>query len=152
MKYTMNGHLRYTRLAAMAAAIAVSLCLQGGGSPAQDYPTHPITLVVPYPAGGGVDALARMIAPKLSDALGQQVLVENKAGAGGVIGTRAAARSAPDGYTIVLVPTGVSLLENTVYDLVKDFAPVILISSSPIVLVAPPSLPAKTAADVIALA
>src|SRR3954447_3196605 len=111
MKCTMNGRLRSTRWAAMAAAIAVSLCLQGGASPAQDYPTHPITLVVPYPAGGGVDALARMIAPKLSDALGQQVVVENKAGAGGVIGTRAAARSAPDGYTIVLVTTGVSLLE-----------------------------------------
>jgi tripartite-type tricarboxylate transporter receptor subunit TctC len=155
MKCIMNGRhnpVRSARWAIMAAAVAVSLCLQYGASPAQDYPAHPITLVVPYPAGGGVDALARMIAPKLSDALGQQVVVENKAGAGGVIGTRAAARSAPDGYTIVLVPTGVSLLENTGYDLVKDFAPVILLSSSPIVLVAPPSLPAKTAADVIALA
>ena len=119
---------------------------------AEEYPNRPITLVVPYPAGGGVDALARLIAPKLSSALGHQVVVENKGGAGGVIGTRATARAAPDGYTIVLVPTGVSLLENTGYDLVKDFAPICLISSSPIVLVAPPSFPATSVEEVIALA
>jgi tripartite-type tricarboxylate transporter receptor subunit TctC len=139
------------RIGAIALLLA-SLCISFTGSHADDYPTRPITLIVPYPAGGGVDALARLIAPKLSDALGQQVVIENKGGAGGVLGTRATARSAPDGYTIVLVPTGVSLLENTGYDLVKDFEPIALISSAPIVLVAPPSFPAKTTADLIALA
>ncbi len=135
-----------------AAVIAAGVCWPLHAASAEDYPSRPITLVVPYPAGGGVDALARLIAPKLSDALGQQIVIENKGGAGGVIGTRATARSAPDGYTLVLVPTGVSLLENTGYDLIKDFAPVALISSSPIVLVTPPSLPAKTVAELIALA
>jgi tripartite-type tricarboxylate transporter receptor subunit TctC len=121
-------------------------------SAADDYPNRPITLVVPYPAGGGVDTLARLIAPKLSGALGQQVIVENKGGAGGVIGTRATAHAPPDGYTIALVPTGLSLLDDPGYDLIKDFAPIVLISSSPIILVAPPSLPAKTPVELIALA
>jgi len=137
-----------------AGALLVAVCAGSWvhTASAQDYPSRPITLVVPYPAGGGVDALARLIAPKLSAALGQQVVVENKAGAGGVIGTRATARSAPDGYTIVLVPTGTSLLENAGYDLSKDFEPVILISSSPIVLVATPSFEPKSVAELIALA
>jgi tripartite-type tricarboxylate transporter receptor subunit TctC len=140
------------RLAIIAALFAAFQFVAGGQAAANDYPVGPITLVVPYPAGGGVDALARLIAPKLSAALGQQVVVENKGGAGGVLGTRTVAKSAPDGHTIVLVPTGLSLLENPGYDLVADFAPVALISSSPIVLVSPAAFPAKTVADVIALA
>lgn len=134
------------------AIVAVGISLSFNPCVAEDYPSRPITLVVPYPAGGGVDALARLISPKLSTILGQQVVVENKGGAGGVIGTRATARSAPDGYTIVLVPTGVSLLENTGYDLIKDFEPISLISASPIVLVAPPSFPATSVSEIISLA
>jgi tripartite-type tricarboxylate transporter receptor subunit TctC len=138
-------------LATVLVSVAVVLATVNPAAP-EGYPTKAITLVVPYPAGGGVDAMARLIAPKLSAALGQQVIIENKGGAGGVLGTRATAKAEPDGYTIALVPTGLSLLENAGYDLVKDFAPIALISSSPIVVVAPASFPAKTVADVIALA
>jgi tripartite-type tricarboxylate transporter receptor subunit TctC len=119
---------------------------------AQTYPSRPITLIVPYPPGGGVDAMGRMVAQKLSPALGQQVIIENRPGAGAVIGTRAAAKSAPDGYTLVMMTTGVSLPVHAGYDVNKDFAPVGLIASTPVVLMAHPSLPVKSLADVIALA
>src|ERR1700736_2023159 len=119
---------------------------------AQTYPLRPITLIVPYPPGGGVDAMGRMVAQKLSPALGQQVIIENRPGAGAVIGTRAAAKSAPDGYTLVMMTTGVSLPVYAGYDVNKDFAPVGLIASTPVVLMAQPSLPVKSLADVIALA
>ncbi len=119
---------------------------------AQDYPTKPITMIVPYPAGGGVDAMGRIVGQKLSDALGQQVVIENRGGAGGMIGTRDAAKSAPDGYTIVMLLTGISLGNNPGYDLQKDFAPVGLVASTPMLVVANPAFPAKSLADVIALA
>src|SRR6516165_8928343 len=94
---------------------------------AQTYPSRPITLIVPYPPGGGVDAMGRKVAQKLSLALGQQVIIENRPGAGGVIGTRAAAKAAPDGYTLVMMLTGVSLPVQAGYDVNGDFAPVGLI-------------------------
>jgi len=119
---------------------------------AQDYPTRPITMIVPYPAGGGVDAMGRIVGQKLSDALGQQVVIENRGGAGGMIGTRDAAKSAPDGYTIVMLLTGISLGNNPGYDLQKDFAPIGLVASTPMLVVANPAFPAKSLADVIALA
>jgi len=110
---------------------------------AQTYPSHPITLIVPYPPGGGVDAMGRMVAQKLSVALGQQFIIENRPGAGGVTGTRAAAKAAPDGYTLVMMLSGISLPANTGYDLNKDFAPIGLIASTPIVVMTHPSFPAK---------
>src|SRR5262244_4252742 len=119
---------------------------------AQAYPSRPITLIVPYPPGGGADAMGRMVAQKLSPALGQQVIIENRPGAGAVIGTRAAAKSAPDGYTLVMMLTGVSLPTHAGYDVNKDFPPVGLIASTPIVVMAHRSLPVKSLADVIALA
>jgi tripartite-type tricarboxylate transporter receptor subunit TctC len=119
---------------------------------AQTYPSRPITLIVPYPPGGGVDAMGRMVAQKLSLALGQQFIIENRPGAGGVIGTRAAAKAAPDGYTLVMIITGASLSANTGYDLGKDFDPVGLIASTPIVVMTHPSFSAKSLNDVIALA
>src|SRR5215470_15732155 len=119
---------------------------------AQTYPSRPITLIVPYPAGGGADAMGRIIAQKLSPALGQQVTIENRPGAGSVIGTRAAAKATPDGYTLLMMLTGVSLPANAGYDVSKDFAPVGLIASTPIVVMSHPSLPARSLADVIALA
>jgi tripartite-type tricarboxylate transporter receptor subunit TctC len=119
---------------------------------AQTYPSRPITLIVPYPPGGGVDAMGRMVAQKLSSALGQQVIIENRPGAGAVIGMRAAARAAPDGYTLVIMTTGASLPVHAGYEVSKDFAPVGLIASTPIVVMAHPSLPVKSLADVIALA
>jgi tripartite-type tricarboxylate transporter receptor subunit TctC len=119
---------------------------------AQPYPSRPITLIVPYPTGGGVDAMGRMVAQKLSLALGQQVIIENRPGAGGVIGTRAAARAAPDGYTLVMMLTGISLPMHAGYDVNKDFAPIGLIASTPMVVMVGSSLPVKSLAEVIALA
>src|SRR5580692_12020977 len=119
---------------------------------AQDYPTRPITMIVPYPAGGGVDAMGRIIGEKLSVALGQQVIIENRGGAGGMIGTRDAAKSAADGYTIVMLLTGLSLGNNPGYDLQKDFAPIGIVASTPMIVVSNPSFPAKSLTDVIALA
>src|SRR5487761_1237878 len=119
---------------------------------ADDYPTRPITLIVPYPPGGGVDVMGRLVGQKLSVALGQQVVIENRGGAGGMIGTRDLAKAAPDGYTLGMMLTGISLGANTGYDVNKDFAPVGIIASTPIIVDANPSLPAKSLADVIALA
>ena len=134
------------------AAVLALCCAQVISATAQDYPTKPITMIVPYPAGGGVDVMGRLVGAKLSIALGQQVVIENRGGAGGMIGTRDAARAAPDGYTIVMLLTGLSLGSNTGYDLNKDFAPIGLVASTPIIVDAHPSLPAKSLADVIALA
>jgi tripartite-type tricarboxylate transporter receptor subunit TctC len=140
--------------AARTAGVAVLAlcCAQVFSAVAQDYPTRPITMIVPYPAGGGVDVMGRLIGAKLSIALGQQVVIENRGGAGGMIGTRDAARAAPDGYTVVMLLTGLSLGSNTGYDLNKDFAPIGVVASTPIIVDAHPSLPAKSLADVIALA
>src|SRR5947209_970103 len=124
---------------------------------AQTYPARTIALVVPYPHGGGVDALARIVAEKLSAALKHTVVVDNRAGAGGNLGTRAVAKAEPDGYTLLLGHTGTisinpSLYTNAGYDPRKDFAPIGLIASMPVALIAHPSFPAKTVADVIAIA
>jgi tripartite-type tricarboxylate transporter receptor subunit TctC len=91
----------------VGAAVLALCCAQVFSAAAQEYPTRPITLIVPYPAGGGVDVMGRLIGAKLSMALGQQVVIENRGGAGGMIGTRDAARAAPDGYTIVMLLTGI---------------------------------------------
>lgn len=121
------------------------------------WPTRPITLVVPFPAGGGNDAMARIVADKLSAVLGQQVIVDNRGGGGGNIGTRAVARAQPDGYTLLLGHTGTisvnpSLFAGAGYDPRKDFAPIGLMASMPVALLAHPSFPGKTIADVIAAA
>jgi tripartite-type tricarboxylate transporter receptor subunit TctC len=121
-------------------------------TPAQGYPTRPITLIVPYPAGGGVDVMGRMVGQKLSAALGQQVVIENRGGAGGMIGTRDAARATPDGYTLVMLLTGISLGADPGYDVNKDFAPIGLVASTPIIVVTHPSVEAKSLTDLIALA
>jgi tripartite-type tricarboxylate transporter receptor subunit TctC len=140
----------------VARAVGVSVlalfCAQVFSAAAQDYPTRPVTLIVPYPAGGGVDVMGRLVGAKLSIALGQQVVIENRGGAGGMIGTRDAARAAPDGYTIVMLLTGISLGANTGYDVNKDFAPIGLVASTPIIVDSNPALPAKSLADVVTLA
>jgi len=135
-----------------AGAVVLGLCAQVLPAAAQDYPNRPITMIVPYPPGGGVDVMGRLMGQKLSLALGQQVVIENRGGAGGMIGTRDAARAAPDGYTIVMLLTGISLGANTGYDVNKDFAPIGVVASTPIIVDAHPSLPVKSLADVIALA
>ncbi|MBV9557064.1 MAG: tripartite tricarboxylate transporter substrate binding protein [Pseudolabrys sp.] len=136
----------------VASAAAASMTLCAAAANAQDYPNKVVNLVVAYPAGGGVDAVGRIVANKLSDALGQQVIVVNKPGAGSVLGTRDVAKSAPDGYTLLLLVTGAGLPSNPGYDMEKDFAPISLIASVPIVVMANPSVPVKTMQDVIDLA
>jgi tripartite-type tricarboxylate transporter receptor subunit TctC len=144
----MMRRLVFTGFAAVAVFVAAPL----NPATAQDYPAKPITMIVPYPAGGGVDAMGRLVGQKLAVALGQQVIIENRGGAGGMIGTRDAARAAPDGYTIVMLLTGISLGAHTGYDVNKDFAPIGLVASTPIIVVSHPSFPAESLTDVIALA
>ena len=136
------------------AAVAIGVC---GSAHAQDYPNRTITLVVPYPPGGGVDAMARVVAEKLSGVLGQQVVVDNRAGGSGLVGTRTFIKNAPDGYTLFLGHTGSisinpSLYANAAFDPRKDFAPIGLIASMPVALLANPAFPAKTIGDVVAIA
>jgi tripartite-type tricarboxylate transporter receptor subunit TctC len=141
-----------------ARLLAAALCTASTGiASAQVYPSRPVTLIVPFPAGGGVDAMARITAERLTVALGQQVIIDNRGGAAGVIGTRAAAKAAPDGYTLVMSTSGTtsinpSLYVNPGYDPLKDFAPIGLVAATPIVVMAHPSFPAKSIAELIALA
>jgi tripartite-type tricarboxylate transporter receptor subunit TctC len=137
-------------------AVPMACALSGAGY-AQDYPTRPITMIVPFPAGGGVDVIGRIVAEKLSAALGQQVIVDNRGGAAGVIGTRIAKAAPPDGYTLVMATSGSiainpTLYVNPGYEPRKDLAPIGLISSTPIVLMAHPDAPEKSLADLIAAA
>jgi len=141
----------------LAGALIVAATATLGGAHAQDYPSRPITLVVPYAAGGGNDVMARTVAEKMSRTLGQQIVVENRAGAGGTIATRQVARAAPDGYTLVIGGTGTlavnpTLYQNVGYDPRKDFAPVGLIGTSALVVLVNPSVPAKTIRELIDLA
>ncbi|HTZ01907.1 MAG TPA: tripartite tricarboxylate transporter substrate binding protein [Xanthobacteraceae bacterium] len=142
-------------LAAASAALALIAAVAVFAphpAAAEDYPARSVTVIVPYPAGGGVDFMGRLVAQNLSAALGQQFVVENRGGAGGMIGTRDIAHAAPDGYTIGMMLTGISLGPDPGYDVNKDFAPIGLVASTPIIVDANPSLPAKTLAEVIALA
>ena len=146
--------MRLTRklmLACIAGLLTVPL------THAQDYPNRPIMLVVPYTAGGGNDAMARIVADKMSKTLGQQIVIENRGGAGGTIATRTVARSAPDGYTLVLGGTGTlainpTLYANAGYDPRKDFAPVGLIATSALVVLVHPSIAAQSIEELVALA
>jgi len=146
-----------SRFAAAFIWALATILITCGASAAADYPTRTITLVVPFPPGGGVDTLARVVAQKLSEAFHQQVVVDNRAGGGGTIGTRVVAQAAPDGYTLLLGHTGTISINPSLYvhaglDPRKDFAPVGLIGSMPVVLLANPSFPARTVGDFIAMA
>jgi tripartite-type tricarboxylate transporter receptor subunit TctC len=121
------------------------------------YPARPIRFVVPFAPGGGGDIVGRIVAPKLSENLGQPVVIENRGGAGGTLGTEIGAKAAPDGYTLVLgnigpLAVGPSLYERLNYDPVKDLAPVTLIASFPNLLVTHPSVPVRSVKDLVALA
>jgi len=124
---------------------------------AQGWPTHPVKLIVPFPPGGGTDLTARSVAARLSETLGQQVVVENRGGAGGTIGADAVAKSAPDGYTIGIAtssthPGALVLQKNVPYDPLKSFAPISLIGSTSFVLLANPSIPAAGVTELVAYA
>ena len=137
-------------------ALGLVLALASLPAAAQDWPTKPIRLIVPFPAGGAVDTLARNIAPKLSDHLGQQILIETRTGAGGSVGTAMAAKSPPDGYTLLFVfdthAVNPFLMKDLSFDTQKDLAPVSLIATSPLALVANPQVPAASLKELVALA
>ena len=123
----------------------------------QSYPAKPIRIIVPYPPGGGTDTAARLIGQKLTESLGRTVIVENRAGANGLIGTEAMAKAASDGYTLGMatpgpVTVGRSLYPNLGYDPERDLAPVILVNASPNVLAIHPSVPARSVKELVALA
>lgn len=135
-----------------AACLAIS-----ASAWAQSYPTKPVRMIVAFPAGGGSDIVGRIISQKLGERLGQQVFVENRAGAGGSIGTGAAVTAAPDGYTAVLGGTSEIAVNPFIYsklgyDTVKDLTAIGLVGSTPMVIVVPPDLPVKSANDLVALA
>lgn len=137
----------------LVAMLAISF---GSAAYAQNYPAKPIRLIVSFATGGTSDILARILAPKLSEALGQPVLVDNRPGAGGNIGAEIVAKAAPDGYTMLLAPpsltANLALYGELNFDPVKDLAPVTLVAELPIVLVVYPALPAKSVKELIALA
>src|SRR5690242_2842069 len=142
-------------LCVAAAILALSAGINAAS--AQDYPNRPITLVIPFAPGGSTSIVGRGIADKMSELLGEKIVIDNRPGAGGTVGTRAVAKSDPDGYTLVLGYTGTlaigpSLYKNVGYDPRKDFAPIGLIGNAPNSLVVHPSFPAKTVAELVAYA
>ena len=142
-------------VARIAAALAFAAALAPAAGVAQEWPSRAVRVVVPFAAGGSTDVAARLVSDYLSRTLGQQVFVENRTGANGNIGIEGAARSEPDGYTILVAPDAVVSnphLYNVKYDPLKDLAAVVQVSRQPIVLVAHPSLGVRTVADVVALA
>jgi len=150
----LKGEAMRTILISLLTSVAA--LLTGVPASAQQYPTRPIRLVVPFPPGGGTDTMARAIGPKLGEALGQQVVPENRGGAGANIGAEIAAKSSPDGYTLMLATItnaiGASLYTRLNYDLVRDFAPITQLATTPHILVVHPSVPVKSVKEFIAFA
>jgi tripartite-type tricarboxylate transporter receptor subunit TctC len=140
----------------LCALGAIVLCAFGSLAQAQNYPDRPIRLILPYGTGGINDISARIVAPQMSELLGQQVVVDNRPGGAGMIGWGAAARAPADGYTIAFASVALAanpiLFKEIPYDARKDFAPIALIGVVPLVLVVPASSPAKNVSDLIALA
>ena len=141
----------------VSVAIITLGLLAPGASRAQSYPTKPVKLIVPFAAGGPIDVMGRLIAQWLSSALGQQVVVDNRPGARGAIGTRAAAAAEPDGHTLLIgsvttLATGPLIAKNVGYDPRKDFVPIALVASTPFALVVAPSVPADTLEQFISYA
>jgi tripartite-type tricarboxylate transporter receptor subunit TctC len=137
--------------------LAVSVPTPGAAQPGESYPSRPITVIVPQAVGGANDVIARILAPKLATELGQSVIVENKPGAGGTLGTGAAARAKPDGYTVMLTTTSAhtvapALYRKVTYDPIKDFMPVATVATAGYLVVANPAFPASTMQQLIAIA
>jgi len=136
---------------------ALTFCAwQGPVAAQQSYPAKPIRMISPFAPGGGNDTICRIIAPRLGEAFKQQIIVDNRAGANGIIGTDLAAKSAPDGYTIVLIPSGhavnASLYSKLPFDSIRDFSPISLVGSSPLILAVHPTVPARNVKELITLA
>jgi len=139
------------------SALCVGLLAANVPAQAQDYPNQTVKLVVPFVAGGGVDVVARIVAPRLAEQLGQSVIIENRGGAGGMLGAAAVAQAPPDGYTLLFGTgsthgTNSNVYARLPYDPVRDFVPVVLVSTSPLLLIVPAASPAKSVGEFIALA
>lgn len=151
---TDMGPRGLTRRRGLRSAAAL-LALGGVGLRAEDFPSRPLRLIVPFPAGGPVDTVGRVLAPRLSQAWGQPVLVDNRAGAGGLVGAELAAKAPADGYTLLLCSIHHAVLPalrgQMPYDIERDFSPVCLVARFPVVLVVHPSLPVHSVAELIAL-
>ncbi len=146
--------MKFVRVLSLSL-LALPALLVTGAALAQAYPTKPIRIISPYPPGGGNDTLGRIFGDKMGEALGQRFIVENKPGANTIVGTEYLAKSAPDGYTLILLPsafvTNPAFYPKLPYDTVADFAPVGLVAMSPQMMVAYPGTPVSTVKDVIAL-
>jgi tripartite-type tricarboxylate transporter receptor subunit TctC len=145
----MMSMRRMSTLLAVCGALAAA-----GPAVAQSYPTRPITLVVPFAPGGSASTAARSVADKMSETLGQQIVIDNRGGAGGTVATRAVAKAPPDGYTLLVVTsatvgTSPSLFQNLGYDPRKDFAPIGLIAATPNLIAVHPTFPARSLAELI---
>jgi tripartite-type tricarboxylate transporter receptor subunit TctC len=144
------------RAAAQALAAALLFLVGSGFAPAQTYPIKPVRMVVPFPPGGSADIIGRVLAQKLAEPLGQQVIVDNRAGASGNIGAEAVARAAGDGYTILMGALASHCINYTLernalrYDLERDLAPIAIVASVPYVLVVHPSVPAQSVPELVA--
>ena len=140
----------------LAVAALSALALLAGGAAAQSYPSRPVRVIVPFAPGGATDIIARLVAQKLADRLGQSVVVENKPGAGTTIGNAEVAKAKPDGYTLLFAPTPFVISQvvypTLPYDPQKDFAPVSLLAVSPFILVVNAAFPAKSTAELVAIA
>jgi len=142
---------------ACSIALGACLALLAPHSSGQAYPSKPVRVIVPFPPGAGVDIVTRSVSPKLGELLGQQLIVDNRGGAGGILGAELAAKAQPDGYTLFMATAGILTViphmnSKTPYSVERDFAPVSLIASVPSMLVVHPSLPAKSVKELIALA
>lgn len=153
------NHARTTRrafLGLLLTALAAAALIQPDGAAAQTYPTRPIRIIVPQSAGGSTDVVARVVAQRLTDVLGQSVIVDNRPGAGSLNGTDLVAKAAPDGYTLLTVAASFtinpSLHRNLPFDPITDFAPVTQLAALPHILIVHPSVPAKSVKELIALA
>jgi tripartite-type tricarboxylate transporter receptor subunit TctC len=144
------------RRSALGATLGTIAAMPAARAQAQDWPSRPVRIVVPTGAGGITDILARIVAQRLSERLGQQFVVDNRPGASGVIGSEHVARSRPDGYTLLMVfpshPVNPSLKRSLPYDTERDFAPVTMVTMVTPVLVVPPDLPARNVSELVALA
>ncbi|HKU71419.1 MAG TPA: tripartite tricarboxylate transporter substrate binding protein [Burkholderiales bacterium] len=144
------------KTALLPAAAAALMTCAATGAQAQAYPAKPVRLVVAFPAGGGIDTITRLLSPKLTEVLGQQMVVENRVGASGNIGTDFVAKSPPDGYTVLMAysshASNAALFDKMPYDTVRDFQPVSMIGAVPHIILVNPSLPVKTVPELVKLA
>lgn len=140
----------------LQAGACIACVMVTSGALAQAYPSKPVRVVVSFPPGAGVDIVARTVMPKLADALGQQFVIDNRAGASGNLGSEVAAHAPPDGYTLLFTPASVAssqaLYTKLNYNLVRDLEPISMVAAAPFVLVVHPSLPVKTVKELIAMA